>query len=93
MTFNRKILPDTNYTPNYVTKKRLHEDEINFGLLQIPLIKMHENYPNTYDDGLEFFTAPEGKLIPSKQIPCAKIVDDLSDLFDEDEMSNGIIIN
>ena len=34
MKFSRKILPDTNYTPNFITKKRLHEDEINFDRLR-----------------------------------------------------------
>lgn len=34
MKFSRKILPDTNYTPNFVTKKRLHEDEIDFDRLR-----------------------------------------------------------
>ena len=34
MKFKRKIIPDSNYTPNYVTKKRLHEDEIDFDLLR-----------------------------------------------------------
>jgi Xaa-Pro aminopeptidase len=30
MKFDRKIIPNTNYKPNFITKKRLHEDEINF---------------------------------------------------------------
>ena len=30
MKFNRKILPDTNYKPNFTTKKRFYEEEINF---------------------------------------------------------------
>ena len=30
MKFKRKILPETNYKPNFITKKRLREDEINF---------------------------------------------------------------
>ena len=34
MKFNRKILPDTNYTPSFITKKRPHEDEINFDRLR-----------------------------------------------------------
>jgi len=34
MKFGRKILPDTNYTPNFITKKRLHEDEIDFDRLR-----------------------------------------------------------
>ena len=34
MKFNRKILPDTNYSPKFITKKRLHEDEINFDRLR-----------------------------------------------------------
>ncbi len=34
MKFNRKIIPDSNYKPNFVTKKRLREDEINFNDLR-----------------------------------------------------------
>jgi len=34
MKFKRKIIPDSNYTPNFITKKRLHEDEINFDKLK-----------------------------------------------------------
>ena len=34
MKFDRKILPDTNYSPKFITKKRLHEDEINFDRLR-----------------------------------------------------------
>ena len=34
MKFDRKILPDTNYLPKFITKKRLHEDEINFDRLR-----------------------------------------------------------
>ena len=34
MKFSRKILPDINYTPNFITKKRLHEDEIDFDRLR-----------------------------------------------------------
>ena len=34
MKFSRKILPDTNDTSNFITKKRLHEDEINFDRLR-----------------------------------------------------------
>ena len=34
MKFGRKILPDTNYIPNFITKKRLHEDEIDFDRLR-----------------------------------------------------------
>ena len=30
MKFNRKIIPDTNYKPNFITKKRFYEEEINF---------------------------------------------------------------
>lgn len=30
MKFNRKIIPDTNYKPNFITKKRFYEKEINF---------------------------------------------------------------
>ena len=35
MNFNRKIIPDSNYSPNIVTKKRLHEDEIDFDQLRL----------------------------------------------------------
>ena len=34
MKFNRKILPDTNYTSKFITRKRLHEDEIDFDRLR-----------------------------------------------------------
>ena len=34
MKFNRKILPSTNYTQNFITKKRLYEDDINFDALR-----------------------------------------------------------
>jgi Xaa-Pro aminopeptidase len=34
MKFNRKILPDTNYTSKFITKKRLHEDEIDIDRLR-----------------------------------------------------------
>ena len=34
MKFNRKITPDTKPKPNFVTKKRLREDEINFDKLR-----------------------------------------------------------
>jgi len=34
MKFKRKIIPDSNYSPNFITKKRLHEDEINFDQLR-----------------------------------------------------------
>ena len=34
MKFNRKILPDTNYTSKFITKKRLHEDKIDFDRLR-----------------------------------------------------------
>ena len=30
MKFGRKIIPDANPKLNFITKKRLHEDEINF---------------------------------------------------------------
>jgi len=30
MKFKRKIIPDSNYKPNFITKKRFREDEINF---------------------------------------------------------------
>ena len=34
MKYDRKILPDTNYSPKFITKKRVHEDEINFDRLR-----------------------------------------------------------
>ena len=34
MKFDRKILPDTNYTPKVIIKKRLHEDDIDFDRLR-----------------------------------------------------------
>ena len=34
MKFNRKILPDTNYTSKFITRKRLHEDDIDFDRYQ-----------------------------------------------------------
>ena len=34
MKFDRKILPDSNYSPKFITKKRLHEDEIDFDRLR-----------------------------------------------------------
>ena len=34
MKFNRKILPNTKQKQNFVTKKRLREDEINFDKLR-----------------------------------------------------------
>jgi len=34
MKFKRKIIPDSNYSPNFITKKRLHEDEIDFNQLR-----------------------------------------------------------
>jgi len=34
MKFKRKIIPDSNYSPNFITKKRLHEDEIDFDQLR-----------------------------------------------------------
>ena len=34
MKFNRKILPDTNYTSKFITKKRLYEDEIDIDRLR-----------------------------------------------------------
>ena len=34
MKFNRKILPDSNYSSKFISKKRLHEDEIDFDLLR-----------------------------------------------------------
>ena len=33
MKFKRKIAPDTKSTSNFITKKRLREDEINFDRL------------------------------------------------------------
>jgi len=34
MKFKRKIVPDSNYSTNVITKKRLHEDEIDFDQLR-----------------------------------------------------------
>ena len=34
MKFKRKIIPDSNYKPNFITKKRFREDEINFDKLR-----------------------------------------------------------
>jgi len=34
MKFKRKIIPDSNYSTNFITKKRLHEDEIDFDQLR-----------------------------------------------------------
>ena len=34
MKFKRKIIPDSNYKPNFITKKRFREDEINFNDLR-----------------------------------------------------------
>ena len=34
MKFKRKIAPDTKFTPKFITKKRLREDEINFDKLR-----------------------------------------------------------
>ena len=34
MKFKRKIIPDSNYSPNFLTKKRLHENEIDFHQLR-----------------------------------------------------------
>ena len=34
MKFNRKILPDSNYSSKFISKIRLHEDEIDFDLLR-----------------------------------------------------------
>ena len=57
--------------------------------MQIPLIHAAEDYPNTYECGFHFYTAPEGNLIKPKEIPCAKLAEDLAELLDDDEMSNG----
>ena len=35
MKFKRKIIPDSNYKPNFITKKRFREDEINFDDLRL----------------------------------------------------------
>jgi len=35
MKFKRKIVPNTNYKSNFITKKRLKEDEINFDKLRL----------------------------------------------------------
>ena len=34
MKFNRKIIPDTKQNQNFITKKRLKEDEIDFNKLR-----------------------------------------------------------
>ena len=34
MNFDRKILPDIDDRPNFTSKKRLHEDKINFDKLR-----------------------------------------------------------
>ena len=34
MKFKRKIISDSNYSTNITTKKRLHEDEIDFDQLR-----------------------------------------------------------
>jgi len=34
MKFKRKIIPDSNYSSNFITKKRLYEDEIDFDQLR-----------------------------------------------------------
>ena len=66
-------------------------DDVGLIITQIPLVHAGEDYPNTYECGLQFFTAPEGKLISPKEIPCAKLAEELSELLDDDEMSNGTI--
>ena len=35
MKFKRKIIPDSNYSPSFITKKRLYEDEIDFDQLRL----------------------------------------------------------
>ena len=35
MKFKRKITPDTKFTPKFITKKRLREDEINFDKFKV----------------------------------------------------------
>ena len=44
MKFNRKIIPDTNYKPNFITKKRFYEEEINF--VELILNNYKKNYIN-----------------------------------------------
>ena len=34
MKFKRKIIPDSNYSTNFINKKRFHEDEIDFDQLR-----------------------------------------------------------
>ena len=34
MRFKRKISPDTKFSPKFITKKRIREDEINFDKLR-----------------------------------------------------------
>ena len=58
--------------------------------LQIPLVETDDNYPNSYEDGLQFFTAPEGNIIQRKDLPCGKIIEDLYDLLDESMMKTAI---
>ena len=53
------------------------------------MIAAKHAYPNTYEDGLQFFTAPEGRLVTSNQIPCHKVLDELADLLDDNQMCKG----
>ena len=57
--------------------------------IQIALIAAEQSYPNTYGGGLQFFTAPEGRLVTSNQIPCHKVLDELADLLDDNQMCKG----
>ena len=53
------------------------------------MITAEQAYPNTYGGGLQFFTAPEGRLVTSNQIPCHKVLDELADLLDDNQMCKG----
>ena len=53
------------------------------------MIAAEQSYPNTYGGGLQFFTAPEGRLVTSNQIPCHKVLDELADLLDDNQMCKG----
>ena len=57
------------------------------------MLHASEEYPNTYECGLQFFTAPEGKIINPKEIPCAQLAEEISELLNDDEMSDGMMHN
>ena len=58
-------------------------------IFQIPLLHATEEYPNTYECGFHFFTAPEGKLISPRAIPCAKLAEEIAELLNDEEMFDG----